>query len=114
MSDPFIHESAYVDNGARIGAGTKVWHFCHVLGGAVIGERCVLGQNVVAILLGSLLVGLIVSLLQSVTSIQEQTLSFVPKLLAVSLVIVLGAPWILRQLMQFTITYISRLPDMVR
>ena len=66
------------------------------------------------ILIGSLLVGLIVSLLQSVTSIQEQTLSFVPKLLAVSLVIVLGAPWILRQLMQFTITYISRLPDMVR
>ena len=66
------------------------------------------------ILLGSLLVGLIVSLLQSVTSIQEQTLSFVPKLLAVSLVIVLGAPWILRQLMQFTITYISRSPDMVR
>ena len=66
------------------------------------------------ILLGSLLVGLVVSLLQSVTSIQEQTLSFVPKLLAVSLVIVLGAPWILRQLMQFTITYISRLPDMVR
>ncbi len=66
------------------------------------------------ILLGSLVVGLIVSLLQSVTSIQEQTLSFVPKLLAVSLVLVLGAPWILRQLMQFTITYISRLPDMVR
>jgi UDP-2-acetamido-3-amino-2,3-dideoxy-glucuronate N-acetyltransferase len=36
-----------VDDGARIGAGTKVWHFCHVLGGAVIGERCSLGQNVV-------------------------------------------------------------------
>ena len=66
------------------------------------------------ILLGSLIVGLVVSLLQSVTSIQEQTLSFVPKLLAVSLVLVLGAPWILRQLMQFTITYFSRLPDMVR
>lgn len=47
MSDPFIHESAYVDDGAVIGAGTKVWHFCHVLGGAVIGERCSLGQNVV-------------------------------------------------------------------
>ena len=66
------------------------------------------------ILLGSLVVGLVVSLLQSVTSIQEQTLSFVPKLLAISLVIVLGAPWMLRQLMQFTITYITRLPDMVR
>ena len=47
MTPPFIHESAYVDEGARIGAGTKVWHFCHILGGAVIGERCSLGQNVV-------------------------------------------------------------------
>ncbi|MEP6732808.1 MAG: acyltransferase [bacterium] len=43
----FVHESAYVDDGAQIGAATKVWHFCHVLGGAVIGERCSLGQNVV-------------------------------------------------------------------
>lgn len=46
-SDAFVHESAYVDDGATIGAGTKVWHFCHVLGGAVIGARCSLGQNVV-------------------------------------------------------------------
>ena len=43
----FVHESAYVDEGARIGAGTRVWHFCHVLGGAEIGARCSLGQNVV-------------------------------------------------------------------
>jgi UDP-2-acetamido-3-amino-2,3-dideoxy-glucuronate N-acetyltransferase len=43
----YVHESAYVDDGAQIGAGTKVWHFCHVLGGAVIGERSSLGQNVV-------------------------------------------------------------------
>ena len=42
-----VHESAYVDDGATIGAGTRVWHFCHVLGGAVIGEGCSLGQNVV-------------------------------------------------------------------
>lgn len=47
MAKPFIHESAYVDDGAKIGADTKVWHFCHVLAGAVIGERCSLGQNVV-------------------------------------------------------------------
>ena len=46
-ADAFVHESAYVDEGATIGAGTKVWHFCHVLGGAVIGERCSFGQNVV-------------------------------------------------------------------
>ena len=45
--DVFIHESAYVDEGATIGRGTRIWHFCHVMPGAVIGERCSLGQNVV-------------------------------------------------------------------
>ena len=44
---PFIHASAYVDDGAKIGNGTKIWHFCHIMAGAVIGERCNLGQNVV-------------------------------------------------------------------
>jgi UDP-2-acetamido-3-amino-2,3-dideoxy-glucuronate N-acetyltransferase len=43
----FIHQSAYVDEGAVVGEGTKIWHFCHVMPGAVIGERCSLGQNVV-------------------------------------------------------------------
>jgi UDP-2-acetamido-3-amino-2,3-dideoxy-glucuronate N-acetyltransferase len=43
----FIHESSYVDDGAQIGAATKIWHFCHIMPGAVIGERCNLGQNVV-------------------------------------------------------------------
>jgi UDP-2-acetamido-3-amino-2,3-dideoxy-glucuronate N-acetyltransferase len=50
MSDsdkPFVHESAYVDQGATIGSGTKIWHFCHIMPGAVIGARCSLGQNVV-------------------------------------------------------------------
>lgn len=47
MADYFVHESSYVDDGATVGAGTKIWHFCHVLPGAVIGERCNLGQNVV-------------------------------------------------------------------
>jgi len=47
MADFFVHESSYVDDGARIGPGTKIWHFSHVMGGAVIGERCNLGQNVV-------------------------------------------------------------------
>ncbi len=41
----FVHHSSYVDEGARIGAGTKLWHFCHVMAGAVIGERCSFGQN---------------------------------------------------------------------
>jgi len=47
MSDYFVHESSYVDEGARVGRGTKIWHFSHVMTGAVIGERCNLGQNVV-------------------------------------------------------------------
>ena len=47
MADYFVHESSYVDDGARIGSGTKIWHFCHIMPGAVIGERCNLGQNVV-------------------------------------------------------------------
>ena len=42
----FVHESAYVDEGAEVGASTKVWHFSHVMKGARIGERCVIGQNV--------------------------------------------------------------------
>jgi UDP-2-acetamido-3-amino-2,3-dideoxy-glucuronate N-acetyltransferase len=41
-----IHESAYVDDGVSIGAGTKIWHFVHVLGQTLIGRDCVLGQNV--------------------------------------------------------------------
>ena len=40
------HESAIVDEGAAIGSGTKIWHFCHVCAGAVIGADCSLGQNV--------------------------------------------------------------------
>jgi UDP-2-acetamido-3-amino-2,3-dideoxy-glucuronate N-acetyltransferase len=47
MADFFAHESSYIDDGAMVGAGTKIWHFCHVMAGAVIGERCNLGQNVV-------------------------------------------------------------------
>lgn len=43
--DYFVHDSAVVDQGARIGAGTKVWHFVHVMPGAHIGERCVIGQG---------------------------------------------------------------------
>ena len=42
-----VHESSYVDDGASIGGGSRIWHFCHIMPGAVIGERCSLGQNVV-------------------------------------------------------------------
>jgi len=41
-----IHESAWIDEPAEIGAGTRIWHFCHVLAGSRIGRKCTLGQNV--------------------------------------------------------------------
>lgn len=44
--DYFVHSSAIVDQGATIGKGTKIWHFCHVMPKAVIGENCNFGQNV--------------------------------------------------------------------
>jgi UDP-2-acetamido-3-amino-2,3-dideoxy-glucuronate N-acetyltransferase len=47
MQDYFAHETAVIDEGVQIGAGTKIWHFCHLMTGCVIGENCNLGQNVV-------------------------------------------------------------------
>jgi len=47
MSNYFIHESSYVDDGAVIGEGTKIWHFCHIMSGSKIGKNCNIGQNVV-------------------------------------------------------------------
>jgi UDP-2-acetamido-3-amino-2,3-dideoxy-glucuronate N-acetyltransferase len=46
-AEAFVHEAAVVDPGVTIGAGTKIWHFSHVLSGSNIGERCNIGQNVV-------------------------------------------------------------------
>jgi UDP-2-acetamido-3-amino-2,3-dideoxy-glucuronate N-acetyltransferase len=42
-----VHKSSYVDLDVKIGKGTKVWHFCHLMGKTVIGENCNIGQNVV-------------------------------------------------------------------
>jgi UDP-2-acetamido-3-amino-2,3-dideoxy-glucuronate N-acetyltransferase len=42
----YVHPSAYIDEPCEIGAGTYIWHFCHVMSGARIGQRCILGQNV--------------------------------------------------------------------
>jgi UDP-2-acetamido-3-amino-2,3-dideoxy-glucuronate N-acetyltransferase len=45
LSEAWVHPTAVVDAGARLGEGTRIWHFCHVMDGAVIGQRCMLGQN---------------------------------------------------------------------
>jgi flagellar biosynthetic protein FliQ len=66
------------------------------------------------ILLVCVVVGVAVSLFQAVTSIQEQTLTFVPKLIGVALLLIFAAPWMARQLMQFTVACFARLPEMVK
>ncbi len=47
MENYFAHETAVIDDGCSIGAGTKIWHFSHIMQNAVIGESCNIGQNVV-------------------------------------------------------------------
>ena len=42
----FVHTSSFIDDNVKIGDGTKIWHFCHIQTGAVIGEKCSFGQNV--------------------------------------------------------------------
>ena len=41
-----IHKSSFVDDNVKIGEGSKIWHFCHILSGTVIGKNCTIGQNV--------------------------------------------------------------------
>lgn len=45
--DYFVHESSYVDEPVKIGAGTKIWHFSHIMSNSIIGQNCNIGQNVV-------------------------------------------------------------------
>jgi flagellar biosynthesis protein FliQ len=66
------------------------------------------------VIMAALVVGVAVSLLQAITSIQEPTLSFAPKLLAIGAVIIVGAPWMIRELMQFTIFFMNKIPEMTR
>lgn len=62
----------------------------------------------------AMIIGLAVSLFQAVTSIHEQTLTFVPKALGVVGLMLLLLPWIVRSLMEFTTSVIQRLPQMVQ
>jgi flagellar biosynthetic protein FliQ len=64
------------------------------------------------VLLAGMVVGLAISLFQAVTSIHEQTLTFVPKALAVVAVLVLLLPWMLRSLIEFTTAIIEKMPQM--
>ena len=60
-----------------------------------------------------LIVGVLISIVQAVTSIQEQTLTFIPKVLAMAAVLVIGGPWMLNQLLSYTTDLWSSIPNMV-
>lgn len=62
------------------------------------------------LLVAALLVGLLVSVLQAVTQIQEQTLSFVPKLLAIALVLLVALPWMLQVMIRYTVELFRSIP----
>lgn len=64
------------------------------------------------ILITAIGVGLIVSILQTITSIQEQTLTFVPKMIAVSIVIMISAHWMIRTIVDYTVWLFQRMPSM--
>lgn len=65
------------------------------------------------LLLVALLVGLLISLFQAVTSLQEQTLTFIPKLVAVGGIAILVLPWMMRQLVQYVVEMLRTLPMLV-
>lgn len=46
MSDYYVHPTSVIDDNVSVGKGTKIWYFCHLQSGSVIGENCTLGQNV--------------------------------------------------------------------
>ena len=56
MKEYFVHESSYIDEPCEIGAGTKIWHFCHIMANSKLGTKCNIGQNVLIasdVILGS-------------------------------------------------------------
>lgn len=66
------------------------------------------------LLLITLVVGVLISIFQTITSIQEMTLSFMPKVLLVSAALMIGGPWMLQKITLFTAGLIQRLPDLAR
>lgn len=66
------------------------------------------------LLLAGLLVGLIVSIFQAVTQIQEMTLSFIPKILAVAVVLIVAGPWMLNQVVGYTTDLYHSIPGLVK
>lgn len=65
-------------------------------------------------LLVAMIVGIVVSLLQAVTQINEATLTFIPKIVAIAIVLVVGGPWMIETISTYTTDLISRFPELIR
>ncbi len=65
-------------------------------------------------LLVALVVGVVISIIQAATQVQEQTLTFVPKIIAVFIMLLVLAPWLLKMLVNFTENLYARIPTMIR
>jgi flagellar biosynthetic protein FliQ len=81
-----------------------------------LGEETLKVTAMVAspMLLGALVVGLVVSILQAITQINEATLTFIPKMAIVGVIFMIAAPWMMDQLSSFTIQLFSGIADFVR
>lgn len=66
------------------------------------------------VLLLGLLVGLIVSIIQATTQIQEQTLSFIPKLIAIALALLIFGPWMMNMMYTFTLNLFENIPNYIK
>ncbi len=76
-------------------------------------DALLLGMKVaLPLLLAGLVVGLVVSVFQAVTQIQEMTLAFIPKILAVALVLIVAGPWMLNQLVAYTADLYGSIPEL--
>lgn len=76
-----------------------------------LGTAIIVGGPMLA---ASLLVGLLVSIFQAMTSIQEQTLSFIPKILSIALILILLGPWMLSTMTSYTTNLFSELVNYAR
>jgi len=81
----------------------------------IAGKAIMVAMKIAApALLSTLLVGLIVSIIQAATQINEQTLTFIPKIIILSLTLALAGPWILQTMMNFTIEIMNTIPTVTR
>jgi flagellar biosynthetic protein FliQ len=81
----------------------------------IAGKAIMVAMKIAApALISTLLVGLIVSIIQAATQINEQTLTFIPKIIILSLTLALAGPWILQTMMNFTIEIMNTIPTVTR